>query len=259
MTFFLRHNTWCWLLIITAVSLFCACGATPYRAVGEVQKDLEIPECQPEEDIVVHTGYTASYNHLTLVPDWVAWALTADEVRGDVDGQFSFSRDPMVRNPKASREDYSNSGWDKGHMAPRADMKWSLKALEESYFFTNICPQDHSMNAGAWRRIEELTRATALRRGVVYVVCGPLFTEHRHGTVGEAHVQVPDAFFKALAVHTENGFCTVGFVVDNTPQIRAPQHYAVSVDSVEALIGRNLFPHIGEEAERDYDWNVWKQ
>ena len=258
MTAFLRHEVWCWLLIITAVPLFCACGATPYRAAGEVQNGLEIPEYQAGEDIVAHTGYTASYNHQTLVPDWVAWELTEEEVRGTLGGQYSFSRDPVVRNPKASREDYANSGWDKGHMAPRADMKWSLKALEESYYFTNICPQDHSMNAGTWRRIEEMTRAAAFRWGVVYVVCGPLFTEHRHGTIGEARVQVPDAFFKALAVRTENGFSTVGFVVDNSNQTRAPQQYAVCVDSVEALIGRNLFPAIGEEAEREYDWNVWK-
>ena len=83
-------------------------------------------------------------------------------------------------------------------------------------------------------------------------------SEHRHGSIGDARVQVPDAFFKALAVHTENGFSAVGFVVDNSNQTRAPQQYAVCVDSVETLIGRNLFPAIGEEAEREYDWNVWK-
>ncbi len=218
---------------------------------------LELPAYGEEEDIIVHLGYSASYNHQTLVSDWVAWELTAEEVDGTNEGQYSFSRDPDVRFPKASREDYSHSGWDKGHMAPRADMKWSCQALEESYYFTNVCPQDHEMNSQAWRKIEELTRRLAKRYGRVYVVCGPLFDEHRFGTIGEGGVQVPDRFFKALAVVTEKGYQTVGFIVDNTPQSFSPKHYAVCVDSVETLAGRNLFPKVDETAEQSFDWNFW--
>ena len=216
---------------------------------------FELPEYTSGEDIVVHTGYTASYNHQTLVPNWVAWELTAEEAAGTNEGQYSFSRDPDVKYPKAQREDYSNSGWDKGHMAPRADLKWSCQAMEESYYFTNICPQNHEMNSQAWRKIEELTRRLAKRYGSVCIVCGPIFDDHRFGTIGK--VQVPDRFFKALAVNTTEGFKTVAFLVDNTPQNYSPKHYAVSVDSVESVIGRNLFPKADEAAEQTFDWNHW--
>lgn len=245
-------------LIMTAMALFFACGFTPYHTPKELPEGLEIPEYDSGEDIVVHMGYTASYNHATLCPDWVAWELTAEEVNGTQEGKVSFSRDPDVVDPKASREDYSKSGWDKGHMAPRADMKWSATALKESYFFTNICPQEHTMNSSAWRKIEELARHVALRRGSVYVVCGPIFNEHRHGSIGAGGVQVPDAFFKALAISVNGNFQTVAFLMDNEPQTYSPRHYAVSVDSVESVIGRNLFPQLDEEVERGYDWNVWK-
>lgn len=217
-----------------------------------------MPAHDATEDIVVHLGYTASYNHTTLIPDWVAWELTAEEVTDAYDFQCSFSRDPDVEFPKASREDYSHTGWDKGHMAPRADMKWSAQALEESYYFTNICPQDHEMNSQAWRKIEELTRRLARHYGVVYVVCGPVLGTRCHGTLGKSDVQVPDAFFKALAVSTSEGYCTVGFLVDNKPESNGPRHYAVTVDSVERVIGRDLFPSIPEEAETRFDWNDWK-
>lgn len=224
-------------------------------------EQFEIPEYGEDEDIVRHLAYTASYNHGTLVPDWVAWRLTrgwacAEEVQNN--GHFSFRRDPDVRDPKASREDYSRSGWDKGHMAPRADMKWSLKALEESYYFTNICPQDHKMNSSAWRKIEDLCRQMAFRYDLVYIVCGPIFTDHRHGTIGEACVQVPDAFFKAVAVEIDGALYTVGFIVDNSPQTYSPRHYAVTVDSVERVIGRNLFPRADEAAEATIDW-FWEK
>lgn len=220
---------------------------------------FELPEYDLDEDIVRHIGYTASYNHGTLVPNWVAWELTKSEACARLNGQFTFSRDPDVKEPKACREDYGHSGWDKGHMAPRADMRWSQKALEESFYFTNVCPQNHTMNSGAWREIEECTRRLANSHEVVYVVCGPVFNEHRFGTIGKGCVQVPDGFFKALAISTAGGYHTVGFLMDNTPQTDSPEHYAVSVDSVEAVIGRDLFPRGDEAAENMIDWDFWKE
>lgn len=246
-------------IMLFMLPLLVACGATPYRPQpADAPAGLEIPACGDAEDVVIHLGYTASYNHTTLVPDWVAWELTADEAAGTMEAEYSFSRDPSVDFPKASREDYSNSGWDKGHMAPRADMKWSVQALEESCYFTNICPQDHTMNSQAWRKIEELTRRLARHYGSVWVVCGPVFGSDDHRHIGPACVHVPDAFFKALAVNTGEGYRTVGFLVANNPQDGSPRRYAVSVDSVESVIGCDLFPQLPEEAEAMYDWKYWK-
>ncbi len=233
---------------------------TAFSALEEqvVIPGLEIPECDDSEDIVTHIGYTASYNHRTLVPDWVAYELTADEVDGTWNTSYPFSRDPDVANPKASREDYSNSGWDKGHMAPRADMKWSAQALEESFYFTNVCPQNRSMNSGAWNRIEMLARNVAKRYGSVYIVCGPMFGEGEPRTIGKGRVHVPDAFFKALLVQSRTGYHAVGFVVKNQPETSRPREYAVSVDSLEVLIGRDLFPQLPDATcEHDFEWSTW--
>jgi endonuclease G len=243
-------------LILSLLILSCSPVGTQ-RVVSDVVDGLELPAYGEDEDIVVHLGYTASYNHLTLCPDWVAWELTAAEADGDSNGNYSFSRDPDVSDPKACREDYRNSGYDKGHMAPRADMKWNKKALEESYYFTNVCPQNHQMNSQAWRKIEELSRRLARHYGSVYIVCGPLYGEHRFGTIGKNGLQVPDGFFKALAVSTDQGVKTVAFLMENTPQNGSPKRYAVSVDSVESLLGRNLFPLVDEAAESSFDWEDW--
>ena len=249
-------------LMLTAVVLFVACGYSRRGdAVAQTRPapGTELPAYTDSEDIVRHLGYTASYNHPTLCPDWVAWELTAEEAEGQLDGQYSFSRDPDVQFPKASREDYSNSGWDKGHMAPRADMKWSHKALEESYYFTNICPQDHEMNSQAWRKIEELTRRMARRYGSVMIVCGPIYDSVDHRHIGPACVHVPDRFFKALAINVGEEWQTVGFLVANNYQSGSPKSYAVSVDDIEAIIGRDLFPTLPEEAEGNYTWNFWNR
>ena len=246
-------------MMVVAACMLSGCfrvsDAVAQTVATKAPAGLELPSYTDDEDIIVHLGYTASYNHVSLCPDWVAWELTAEEANGQNDGQYSFSRDPDVRFPKASREDYSRSGFDKGHMAPRADMRWSCQALEESYYFTNICPQDHEMNSQAWRKIEELTRRLAKRYGSVFIVCGPIFGGDNPRKIGG--VSVPNAFFKALAVSTADGYRTVGFLVDNNPQSFSPRHYAVSVDSVEAVVGRNLFPLVDEEAEAVFDWKNW--
>ena len=246
-------------MMVVAACMLSGCfrvsDAVAQAVATKAPAGLELPSYTDDEDIIVHLGYTASYNHVSLCPDWVAWELTAEEANGQNDGQYSFSRDPDVRFPKASREDYSRSGFDKGHMAPRADMRWSCQALEESYYFTNICPQDHEMNSQAWRKIEELTRRLAKRYGSVFIICGPIFGGDNPRKIGG--VSVPSAFFKALAVSTADGYRTVGFLVDNSPQSFSPRHYAVSVDSVEAVVGRNLFPLVDEEAEAVFDWKNW--
>ena len=248
--------------MLTAVVVLVGCGhgqAGRVFAQSAATEGIELPAYTAYEDIIVHQGYTASYNHTTLCPDWVAWELTAEEADGQLDGQYSFSRDPDVEFPKASREDYSNSGWDKGHMAPRADMKWSYKALEESYYFTNICPQDHEMNSQAWRKIEELTRRMARRHDVVQVVCGPIYDSSEHRHIGPAGVHVPDRFFKALAVKVGDEWQTVAFIVSNNRQNGSPRSYAVTVDAVEAVVGRDLFPTLPEEAEGSFDWRFWNR
>ena len=238
--------------------LLATCASVGTQRAASTAGQVEIPAYDASEDIVRHLGYTASYNHTTLCPDWVAWELTADEVAGTYEQGRQFSRDPDVDFPKASREDYSNSGWDKGHMAPHADMKWSRQAMTESDYFTNICPQNKEMNAGAWRKIEEMTRRAARQCGSVYVVCGPVYDSEEPRHIGPACVHVPDRFFKALAVNTSEGYRTVAFLVSNDYQDGSPRSYAVTVDSVESVIGRDLFPSLPEAAEAEYNWNDWK-
>lgn len=77
------------------------------------------------------------------------------------------------------REDYSSSGWDKGHMAPSADMKWSQTAMNESFYLTNICPQNHELNGRDWQTLEKYVRDWAVKYGKVWIVCGPYVKDNR--------------------------------------------------------------------------------
>ena len=220
--------------------------ASQVRVEATCQK-IELPSHSTDEDIITYSGFTSSYNHETLIPNWVAYELTAEELEPVYTSQSStFSMDFDVKGRQASREDYSHSGWDKGHMAPKADMRWSEKSYWESHYFTNICPQDHELNAGDWNTLEKRVRGWARKFGRVYVVCGPIVGDGSNGTIGKNKVQVPDAFFKAILVPNDGSYTAIAFIMGNNGQHHKLSEYACTVDELEARIGRNLFAALDE-------------
>lgn len=223
--------------------------------------NMEYPTASADEDIITYMCYTSSYNHKTLCPNWVAYELTREEASGTKSIDWSFGMDFSVKGRQASREDYSHSGWDRGHMAPRADMRWSEQAIKESYYFTNACPQNKEMNAGVWARLEGKARHAAKRFGSVYVVCGPIFTTGANGTIGRNKVKVPDAFFKALLAKTPKGYESIAFVIENIEEDQSLKRCAMSVDDLEKQLGRDLFFNMEDKleavVESQYDVKVW--
>ena len=135
-----------WLLFAFLPALTFAQG---HRGTSEPPLNsalLELPSTQPADSILAYTGFSVSYNSDQLIPKWVAYELTAEELDGNVPRARSFSMDVGYKGRQAMREDYSNTGWDKGHMAPSADMKWSQTAMSESFYLTNVCPQNPDLN-----------------------------------------------------------------------------------------------------------------
>ena len=250
------------LAILLACATLAACRFAPdggsssvSLATRQTAQQLELPEHADTEDVISYSGFTVSYNHETLIPNWVAYELTSDELEPVYTSQSStFSMDRNVAGRQAMREDYANSGWDKGHMAPKADMRWSETAYWESHYFTNVCPQNHELNSGDWNTLEKRVRAWARQHGRIYVVCGPVVGQGVHGTIGQRHVCVPDAFFKAVLIPEGDGFLSAAFVMPNSGRHHKLSDYVCTVDELEAQIQRNLFVALDkmglEEVER---------
>ena len=100
--------------------------------------------------------------------------------------------------PRATNMDYINSGYDRGHICPSGDNKWSEEAQLQSFLYTNCCPQLHNLNAGDWNELEGKCRKWAQQYGGVYIVSGPLLLNKKHKTIGKNKVVVPEAFFKVV-------------------------------------------------------------
>lgn len=224
---------------------------------------LELPAIQPTDTILTYTGFIVSYNPEQLIPNWVAYELTAVELDGDVPRAKGFSMDLGYKGRQAMREDYSNTGWDKGHMAPSADMKWSQTAMTESFYLTNICPQNPDLNGRDWHTLENRVRDWARQYGRVWVVCGPLVQDKRYGTIGERQVTVPDGFFKAVLRQESDGtYRAIAFVFENSSARQPLKDAVITVDDLEVLAGYDLFPNlddsIEEVVESTASWEAWR-
>lgn len=225
----------------------------------------ELPHLQSSqpEKIVSHTGYTVSFNTDWLIPNWVAYELTAEEVQGVEPRGNSFEPDPKIwQSP--STDEYKNSGYDRGHMAPAADMKWSKEAMKESFYTSNICPQNKNLNKGDWKDLEEHIRTMATKYDHIFIACGPIVSA-KSKTIGQSEyfdrVTVPDAFYKVILRHTDTEWSAIGFMMPNQAGHKPLKKYALSVDDVEKITDIDFFvalpDSIEEKVESKYSLKDW--
>ncbi len=213
---------------------------------------MEIPApitSQPEQ-ILQREGYTVSYNSETKLPNWVAWHLTADRLEGKANRKGKeFAEDEEVKAPRATDNDYYCSRYDRGHMCPAGDNKWSETAMTQSFLFTNICPQAPSLNRGDWNEMENQCRKWVKEGEDLYIVCGPILYKGKHKTIGRNKVIVPEAFFKVV-LSLQGTPKAIGFIYKNADGNRPKGDYVNSVDEVERITGYDFFPSLPDDVEK---------
>ncbi len=198
------------------------------------------------------------YNPEYKIPRWVKYELLASETDGPYSRKgLKFIPDPAVNLPQADDYDYRGSGWSRGHMAPAGDFKWSSQAMMETFYFTNCCPQNQSMNSGQWHTLEKKVRDWANRYRKITIYTGPIILENAYGTIGLNKVVIPDAFFKAILA----GEQSIAFVMYNHNNNENMQKCAMSVDDLEVLTGIDFFEELDDalenQVEATYSVSVW--
>lgn len=207
-----------------------------------------------QEIILKRKGYITSYNPQTKIPNWVAWHLTAAHSNGKIQRHMNeFHEDMDVAAPRATDDDYFNSGFDRGHMCPAGDNKWDVKAMNETFLFTNVCPQVHGFNSGAWNDLEMACRSWARKYGELYIVFGPLLSNGQHRTIGRNKVVVPERFFKVILCMRGTPKAIAFLYDNNNRNSRSMFKNATNVDEVERLTGIDFFPNLKDDIEKDVE------
>lgn len=216
------------------------------------QEGAEIPTLKnkQKEQIIKHEGYTVSYNADYRIANWVAYELTSREATSTKNERSNkFVSDPLVKGATATNEDYTRSGYDRGHLAPAGDMKWSAKAMRESFYLSNICPQKPNLNRGIWKDLEEQARLWAKENGSLLIVTGPVITDDLK-RLGKNRVGIPKTFYKVICTIVNGKPEGVGFLFDNKDYGKTPlKSMMLPIDRIEKVTGIDFFPSLPDSIE----------
>lgn len=216
---------------------------------------LEIPQLKPSEYVITHSGFALSYNELHEQANWVAYELTKEETNSIMSRTDKFMVDPKVSTESATQSDYAKSGYDRGHLAPAADMGWSAESMQDCFYYSNMSPQAPSFNRGVWKRAEELMRDWAVAYHRIYIVTGPVL-EDDLPTIGANKVSVPKYFYKVVLHYQDTAAKGIGFIIPNTSSNATLQSFVVSIDSVEKVTGIDFYHRLPDKQEKLIESNL---
>ena len=210
-------------------------------------------------------GYALGYIEYHEQPAWVVYHFTKEEaVTKAVKRSDDFREDPEIPTGSATLADYRRSGYDRGHLAPAADMAFSVRTMSDSFYMSNMSPQKPAFNRGIWKNLEAQVRDFAITEHDVYIVTGPILPKTKTVTIGGNKVTVPTHYYKIVYDRTPPEKM-IAFILPNDGSNRPLQDFAVTVDAVEAATGLNFFSIVPQPKQEQLestisvqDWR-WKR
>lgn len=187
------------------------------------------------------------------IPYWVGYHLSVSNLKGSTSRTDDFRADTDLPLGKRSElSDYRSSGYDRGHNAPAASFKRGRDAMSATFLLSNMSPQCPSMNRHLWRYVEAHVRELVKQIGEGWVITGnicdfddPLLGDTVFAPIGENHVAVPKACFKALLLMSaDSTFTRKFYIVRNMNEglPNKPESCFVSEDSLERVTEWDFFP-----------------
>ena len=202
--------------------------------------------------IVHHDGYSLSYHETHEQAEWVAYELKRSHLSNTNFKRPYFEIDKAVSTGSAHWRNYKNSGYDRGHLCPAADRKYSQEAHDETFLTSNISPQKPGFNAGIWNTLEQKVRYWARKYDGVFVVTGGILNNDLKG-IGKEDVSVPDYFYKVLIDRNSGPTKMIAFLIPHNNSDRPLYEFVVSVDEIETMTGIDFFTALDDQIENELE------
>lgn len=210
--------------------------------------------------VISHTYYSLSYDESCEQAEWVAYELTKAQANGRHSRSNNFRVDDFIFTGSAEVEDYKGSGYDRGHLVPAGDMKFDRIAMDETFYMSNISPQQRAFNSGIWNQLEIQVREWVTKFEHLYIVTGPVLSNPVK-RIGKNKVVVPSHFFKVLLDNTEPEVKAIAFLLPNKRGENKLSDYVISIDELESITGIDFFPHFPDSLmnvlENSVDIKPW--
>ncbi|MBK8670513.1 MAG: DNA/RNA non-specific endonuclease [Saprospiraceae bacterium] len=203
-------------------------------------------------EVVHHKHYSLSYVEKYEQPEWTAYIMNRQMLNApNVPRSGNFHPDGSVPTGSAYHNDYSNSGYTRGHMVPAGDMAFDSTAMRESFYMSNMSPQLRQLNNGIWKELEENVRDWTYKAGKLYIITGPVLSKPIK-VIGKGNkVTVPSAFFKVLLDYDDPDKRGIAFIIPHEMSERRLEEYMVTIDEVEKLTGLDFFNDMINDAEEE--------
>lgn len=205
--------------------------------------------------VVQHQHFMLSYSERYEQAEWVAYTLKKEQLTYDDRDRPYFIEDPKVKTKSADWRNYKGSGYDRGHLCPAGDRRFSEYAYNETFYTSNISPQDREFNAGLWNRLEQQVRRWAKRYGQVVVLTGGVL-EQGLDHIGEEEVAVPRQFYKIVVRGSQPGMQVLAFLMEAKESNRPLTDFLVPVDRIEARTGLDFFQGLPDTLQNSVEASV---
>ena len=238
----------------------------------KIHQDLDqtgLPKLVSGEEVVYHSAFALVYSEKYEQAKWVAHIILPDVVKGNEGRSNDFRPDDKIRTGSAVEADYflkkirpdstfvyDAFGYDRGHLAPSADFRYSKKALSESFLYSNMSPQLAKLNRGKWAELEDVIRQYAVKNNIqLYIVSGGVLKPGlKKIERGINKVSIPDQYYKVVLDLANQR--AIGFIMPNMECEYPVMHYAINIDSVEAVTGLDFFYNLPDDMENSVENSI---
>ena len=218
----------------------------------EIKKEFNYLPTSTTGTIINHEYYSLSYSEKHEQAEWVAYELTNKHIKKTKHKRPYFIKDKKIKTKSAHYKDYKKSGYDKGHLCPAGDRKFSKEAHDATFIMSNIAPQKHDFNSGVWNRLEQKTRYWANKYKGLYVITGGIL-EPKLPTIGRNKVAVPKQFYKIIFDYTEPEVKAIAFLFDHKESKKPLYTFVTSIDHIEKITGIDFFPKLPDAIENQLE------
>lgn len=224
-----------------------------------------LPSSTEKLELLDHKYYVVGYNKKHKQAAYVAYLLTAEMVNENDNVSrkgVGFKKDYLLSDNYATKQDYTNSGYVRGHLCPSKDMCWSFASMKETFYMSNVSPQYQGFNDGLWKKLEGSVRKWAVENDSILVLCGPVLSSKK-GEIGENKVSVCSKFYKIVVDISYPTYKMIAFIMDNTNIKGNIFRYCCNEREVERITGLDFFPSqdgnpLMDSLETVTDINLWR-
>ena len=261
-------------LIYTILLIVCIVGFwvfenfyTPgsYSSPEDDHLRTRVPEyiipTSTDGELVRHDHFMLSYKEAFEQAEWVSYVLLKEHLTYDDRERPDFIEDPYIGTKSADWRNYRGSGFDRGHLCPAGDRRFSEQAYRETFYTSNITPQQREFNGGIWNELEQQVRIWAKKHGELFVITAGILEPGLH-TIGDEDVGVPERFYKIVARGTPDDLKILGFIMPGDINAGRLSDFVVPVDAIEQATGIDFFRELPNDIEakleREIQTNGWR-